>query len=202
MRRESVPLAFVLGLGVLTVAGLGGASQTYYIRTDGGTAVQCTGQADAACAGTGTGQACAWAHPYWAVTSDGQWRITGGDTLMIAPGSYMIGWGAPNTGDWCDAPGAFACTLPAVPSGTRQNPTRILGSEWNTGCRKKPELWGTERLEQVFSLVRASDVIIECLEITDHSSCAYAHCDQTVACQRECPPYGLYADAGILALAG
>jgi hypothetical protein len=33
---------------------------TYYVRTDGGTNVQCTGTANAAYSGSGTGKACAW----------------------------------------------------------------------------------------------------------------------------------------------
>jgi hypothetical protein len=89
---------------------------TYYVRTDGGTATQCTGQSDAPYSGSGTNQACAWSHPFWALDGAGIWKIQGGDTLLIHPGSYRMGFGAPNT-DWCDAEGAFDCHLPALPSG-------------------------------------------------------------------------------------
>ena len=44
---------------------------TYYIRTDGGTAAQCTGTADAPYPGSGTNQLCAWSHPFWALNSSG-----------------------------------------------------------------------------------------------------------------------------------
>ena len=95
-------LCFLLSAATISQAA------TYYIRTDGGTAQQCSGLADAAYPGSGENQACAWAHPFWALDSGGGWRINGGDTLLIDAGSYMMGYGAPNTG-WCEAEGSYDC---------------------------------------------------------------------------------------------
>jgi hypothetical protein len=59
-----------------------------------------------------------------------------------------------------------------VPSGPdAAHPTRILGVGYNTGCTKKPQLWATEGLHQIFNLSEASNVDIQCLELTDHSNC-------------------------------
>src|SRR5690606_7214661 len=77
---------------LLAAIGSAQAATTYHVRTDGGTAAQCTGKADAAYSGSGTNQACAWKHPYYALPPNDTARIAGGDTLMIGSGSYMIGW--------------------------------------------------------------------------------------------------------------
>ncbi|MFC5595526.1 hypothetical protein, partial [Lysobacter niastensis] len=67
----------------------------FFVRTDGGDATQCNGKADAPYSGSGTGQNCAWKHPYFALPNSGTPRIAGGDTLYIGSGEYMIGYGAP-----------------------------------------------------------------------------------------------------------
>jgi hypothetical protein len=175
------------------------AGSTYYVRTDGGTATQCTGTVDAACPGSGNGTACAWAHPFWALDPSGNWKMAGGDTLVIGAGSYMMGFGAPNTG-WCDAAGAFDCCLPPLPSGpTPQTPTRLAGAGWDSGCAQKPELWGTQRAWQVLDLNGTSNAAVECLEITDHSGCVEFHANPQVACERDTHPYGDWASRGIVA---
>lgn len=82
------------------LAGSWGAA-TFYVRPDGGTARQCSGTVDAPYPGTGTNQSCAWSHPFWALQAVGAsawWRLEAGDTLVIAAGSYKMGYGAPNTG--------------------------------------------------------------------------------------------------------
>ena len=176
------------------------SSATYYIRSDGGTAEQCNGTVDAPYSGSGTNQPCAWSHPYWAINNEGTaWRISGGDTLIISSGSYMIGFGAPNTG-WCDAEGAYGCILPPIPSGPDTNhPTKIVGKGWDSECLNPPELWGTERLERVLSLQGSSNTVIDCLEITDHAGCAYEHHNSSVRCEYNHHPYGPWAYDGILA---
>ena len=88
---------------------------TYYVRTNGGTADQCTGLADVPYQGSGTNQACAWSHPFWALNGDGEWKIQGGDILVIGSGSYRMGINAANT-DWCAAEGSYDCHLPPLPS--------------------------------------------------------------------------------------
>jgi hypothetical protein len=180
---------------------------TYYVRTDGGTAAQCTGQNDAPY--SGSGNACAWSHPFWALNSAGAWRIQGGDTLIIHPGSYRMGYGASNT-SWCDAYAAYDCTLPPLPSGPdAQHPTRILGYGWDQGCEQAPELWGAERPWQLLDLSGTSNAVIACLEFTDHSGCIESFCSneavctpQTVAeisCKRDEYPFGNWAPIGITA---
>jgi hypothetical protein len=175
---------------------------TFFVRPDGGTAGQCNGLEDASYPGVGINQPCAWKHPFWALQADGEmasWRLGPGDTLMIAYGKYMMGYGAPNTG-WCSHYWPWACTLPPLPSGLdADHPTRILGKGWDQGCKQPPQLWGTQRANRVLDLTGTSDAVVDCLEITDHSSCVYAHKNPTVRCKRETHPFGAYADTGLYA---
>jgi len=175
------------------------AAATYYVRPDGGTCDQCTGQVDAAYPGSGTDQPCAWAHPFWALDTGGNWRIQGGDTLVIYTGSYMMGYGAPNTA-WCFPEGAFDCHLPPLPSGpTPENPTRIVGVGWDSGCPDPPELWGTQRSWHILDLTGTSNAFIACLELTDHSGCVESHANPQIRCERDAYPFGDWAGAGIYA---
>ncbi len=176
-----------------------GSATTYYVRPDGGTSTQCTGLADAPYPGTGQGQACAWRHPFWALDGGGAWNISGGDTIIVAAGSYRMGFGADNTG-WCDERGAFDCHLPPLPSGPdTSNPTRVMGEGWDAECPSPPELWGAERPWQVLNLEGSDHVEIRCLEITDRSGCVDGHSNSQIACQRDEPPYENQADCGIRA---
>lgn len=118
---------------------------------------------------------------------------------MITSGSYMIGYGAPNTEGWCSAEGAFGCVLPPIPSGTIYNPTKILGSGYSSGCPSPPELWGTQRVFYILSLENSSNVEINCLEITDHSSCVEFHSNPSISCERDTYPFGEWASIGIYA---
>jgi hypothetical protein len=171
----------------------------YVVRPDGGDATQCSGRVDAPYPGTGAGLDCAWAHPFWALDAEGRWRIAGGDTLQIHPGSYRMGVGAPNTG-WCDADAAYDCHLPPLPSGPdATRPTRLVGAGWGAGCPRMPELWGAEGASSVIDLRGTSHARIACLEITDHSGCVEDHADRAVRCHRDEPPYGDWAFAGIRA---
>ncbi|MBN2389570.1 MAG: hypothetical protein JXR84_02520 [Anaerolineae bacterium] len=171
---------------------------TYYVRPDGGSPDQCTGLVDAAYPGSGTGQPCAWDHPFRALPPDGTLRIAGGDTLIIADGSYMMGYDAPGAGA-CESDGAFDCHMPPIPSGPdAAHPTRILGAGWDSGCANPPELWGTQRPWFIVDLTDASNVEIACLEITDHSDCVDSH-SGGLACQRDTYPFGEYADIGLYA---
>ncbi|MCC6291221.1 MAG: right-handed parallel beta-helix repeat-containing protein [Bryobacterales bacterium] len=187
----------ILSIAML-ILGSACEAATYYVRPNGGTSAQCTGTANAAYPGSGEGRDCAWAHPFWALDEGGRWRIAGGDTLLLEPGSYAMGWGAPNTSGWCTREGAFDCRLPPLPSGpSPQSPTRVLGASWNSGCPAAPELWGTQRASIVLSMDGSSNVQIECLEITDHSGCVEFHADSSVRCQRDQYPYGEWAGIGI-----
>jgi len=190
-------LLLVLGLCLPAPA----TAAVYYVRTDGGTAAQCTGLADAAYPGSGQTQDCAWAHPFWALTSGDPptWRIQGGDTLLIGPGEYLIGLGAPNSG-WCDQGWPYACVLPPLPSGASATQHTVLaGSTWQSGCSQKPQLFGVERADQVIQLDHSSHVTLACLEITDHESCVQHHAFEAARCNRDTYPYGDWASVGIFA---
>lgn len=168
----------------------------FYVRPDGGDAVQCTGLADAPYPGSGTGQPCAWDHPFRALPPGEPPRIQGGDTLHISVGSYAMGFGAPSAAT-CEPGGAFDCHMPPVPSGPdAAHPTRILGAGWDVGCPNPPELWGTERPWFILNLTGSSHIELACLEITDHSDCVEFHTGD-LACARDTPPYGPWAAVGI-----
>jgi hypothetical protein len=171
---------------------------TYYIRTDGGSAEQCTGLVDAPYPGSGVDQPCAWDHPFRALPPDGAPRITGGDTLIIRPGAYMMGYGAPGD-DHCDEEGSYGCHIPPIPSGPDPaHPTRLLGAGWDSGCAAPPQLWGSGRPWFIINLTDSSNVEVACLEITDHSSCVESH-SGSLTCARDTPPYGDWAAVGLYA---
>jgi hypothetical protein len=177
---------------------------TYYVRTDGGSIEQCDGRHDSAYTGKGKHQACAWRHPFEALPPGGPAHIAGGDTLVIGAGSYEMGRGAPGTLalEKCRTDWPWDCHMPALPSGpSPEKPTRLLGAGWDGGCHKAPELWGSERAASVLDLTGSSNIEIDCLEITDHSSCIEFHNAgaQTDRCERDNEPYGDWAAAGIVA---
>jgi len=175
----------------------------YYVRPDGGSAAQCTGLVDAPYPGTGTGQPCAWNHPFQALPPGEAPRIAGGDTLWIAAGSYRMGYGAPGA-EACDYEASYDCLMAPLPSGPDpDHPTRLLGAGGDTGCPAPPELWGTGRPWFIVNLTDASNVEVACLEITDHSGCIEDHMHPTggspLTCARDTPPYGDWAATGLYA---
>ncbi|MEP6633296.1 MAG: hypothetical protein ABJA62_03725 [Luteimonas sp.] len=191
----------MLVLLALGTSGQALAATTYYVRTDGGDATQCTGRGDAAYSGSGTAQNCAWKSPHYALPASGALRIKGGDTLIIGSGSYMIGWGAPGAaGGRCYAGGPYDCYLPPIPSGPSVTAkTRILGRGYNTGCTAAPKLWGNNRVTTVLNLEGSSNVEVACLEVTDQSDCVEFHSNAAARCARDAPPYGAWASIGITA---
>lgn len=158
---------------------------TYYVRSSGGTAVQCTGTTNADYSGSGTAQACAFSHPAWALgtgNSIANGKMVGGDTLIIddtSSASYMVGYGMPNTsGCSLFAPYDWPCTLKKIPSGPNAaTPTKILGSSYASGCATKPQIWGTQMVgdsnKGIFNASGSNNIEIQCLEITDHSNCGF-----------------------------
>jgi len=184
---------------VLLLSALAAEGSIYYVREDGGDATECTGLTDAAYPGSGSGLDCAWKHPFIAFPPEGSPRISGGDTLVIASGSYRMGYGAPGS-DSCSAVGSYECHMPPIPSGPEAtHPTRILGEGWDRGCTNPPELWGSERPWLILNLTDSSNLEIACLEITDHSSCIEHHSTASVRCERDQSPYGDWAPIGIFA---
>jgi hypothetical protein len=182
--------------GPVQVAPISGT--VYYVRTDGGDAEQCTGLVDAPYPGTGQAQPCAWDHPFRALPPGGEPLLAGGETLLIGPGSYRMGFGAPGS-DNCEQAGSFGCTMPAIPSGPDPaHPTRILGAGWDGGCADPPELWGSGRPWYILNLTDSNNIDIGCFEVTDHSDCVEGH-SGGIACQRDEPPYGEWASIGLQA---
>ena len=174
------------------------AATTYYVRPGGGSSTQCTGTTNTDYPGSGTGQNCAFSHPFYVFPPGGSAQMAGGDTLIIANGSYQIGYGAPNTSS-CSAGGSYGCTMPAIPSGpSSSQPTRILGEGWNNGCATKPELHGVERVWQIMDLTSSDNVELQCLEITDRSDCIEFH-SGSYECERNNDPYGQWASVGLIA---
>jgi len=181
-----------------------GAATTYYVRPDGGGAAQCDGRRDSAYPGRGRHQACAWRHPFEALPPGGPARIAGGDTLVIAAGSYMMGRGAPGTDglEKCRADWPWDCHAATIPGGpSPRSPTRIVGAGYDAGCRRPPQLWGTERASTVLDLGASANVELACLDISDHSPCIEFHngAKREQRCARDAAPYGAWAAAGITA---
>jgi uncharacterized protein (TIGR01370 family) len=171
---------------------------TWYVRPDGGSPDQCTGQVNAPYPGSGKAQPCAWDHPFRALPPDGTPRIAGGDTLIIGAGSYRMGYGAPGA-DNCDSDYPWGCYMPPIPSGPDPaHPTRILGAGWDTGSPDPPELWGAERAYYILNLTDSSNVEVAWLEITDHSGCVEFH-SGGLACKRDTYPFGDWAAVGLYA---
>src|SRR3989344_2779721 len=172
---------------------------TYHVRADGGTANQCTGTVNAAYPGSGINQPCAFSHPFFAISPIGNnpTKMVGGDTLIIANGQYKMGLGAPNTNDTaqCYQNWSWTCVMRTIPSGPNPTmPTRILGEGWDTGCANPPELWGTDRARQILDLRGSNNVEVQCLDITDHSSCQYLG---PQGCNTSTAPFGPYAVTGV-----
>lgn len=117
-----------------------------YVRTNGGTSTQCTGGADADYDGSGSGEACSFNHPNWALELIGQpaGAMVGGDTLVIVNGEYTIGCLGSGTdcrdanynitlSATCDNDYPEACAPEATPDGTSGDHTKIIGCSL-TGC--------------------------------------------------------------------
>lgn len=175
--------------------------RTYYVRPDGGNAKECSGASDNPVRGA-VNRECAWAGPMIALPPDGPARIGGGDLLVIRPGSYMIGHGAPGTEGLCSSSYPWDCVMQAVPSGPDpKRPTRVIGGDATRAgnvCKNMPELWGTERAAAVLNLKGTENARIACLDITDHSDCVAFH-SGGIRCSRDKFPYGHWAQSGISA---
>jgi hypothetical protein len=171
---------------------------TYYVRADGGNPEQCDGKRNAPYPGKGAGQACAWSHPFYALPPvGGTPRIRGGDRLVIGPGQYRMGYGAPGA-EACEKDGSFDCFMAALPSGPdRAHPTRLTGTLGPGGSLT--QLWGAERAFMIVNLRSSKRAEVSCLEITDHSQCVEFHSGR-LTCQRDRPPYGDWAASGITAV--
>jgi hypothetical protein len=169
-----------------------GPGTTWYIRADGGNNTQCTGKSNAAYPGSGTAQPCAFNHPYQMLDSSGAWaKFAGGDTIQFADSgsSHTYYMGEQNSGvgtDWSaqislcakGANNATGCILPAPPSGTASQHTRILGQ--NAGsCHDSAHthlvnptvLSGINNAFAVLDTRGTDYVDISCIEVTQPDTC-------------------------------
>jgi hypothetical protein len=145
----------------------------FYVREDGGTPSECSGESDAAYPGSGTGQACALIHPAWAIGAPGTTALmSAGDTLIISPGQYMIGYGMPNTtGANCGPSWKYDCVMSPIPAGSdSSHKTKIYGKGWDTGTGTKPQLYGASNIPNILKTT-GSNIEIQYLDLTDHESC-------------------------------
>lgn len=166
----------ILALLMLLVSSTAWGS-TWYIRTDGSNNTNCTGHTNAAYPGSGTGQACAFNDLAWVLPPSGgdtSTAMQGGDTVIVdAAGQYMVGYGMANTiSAQCHYSYPYNCVLGQVPSGTAGAHSRILGSNY-ASCSSKSQLWGTQSIYQILDISGKNYVDVQCLEITDHSSCGF-----------------------------
>lgn len=184
------------------------SSHTWFIRPDGGDRKQCTGKADAAYPGRGSGKACAFKNPYELFTN-GEYNnkdsvVEGGDTILVRGGPYRMGYKGPNPKDyWGNCPGdPFGCSMPPLPSGTADHPTRLLGENYQS-CNKKTQLFGGYALGAVINLQGSKNVDVECLELTDHSQCTRTGSGYSASegCHNDYP-LSDYAGTGIVTSSG
>ena len=174
----------------------------WYVRLDGGTPAQCDGKTDHALAGA-SGNNCAFSDPAYLWSNDvagetAQWKIAGGDTVILRQGPYRIGYKS-NTGTaqdaWGYCPGNnTGCTMPPIPSGTSGQHTKILGGNY-ANCTTKTQLHGGYGLSAVVELTGAQNVDLACLELTDWASCSRVGVGDV--CAKVFPGWGDYADNGI-----
>jgi Putative Ig domain len=193
-----------------------GPGTTWYIRADGGSNTQCTGKTNAAYPGSGSGQACAFNHPYQMLDSSGNWTsFAGGDTIQFADSasaSHTYYMGEQNSGvgtDWSaqislcakGANNGTGCILPAPPSGTASQHTRILGQ--NAGnCHDSAHthlvnptvLSGIDNAFAVLDTRGTNYVDISCIEVTQPDTCT------TIAGPGQCSNASNYVHYGGLIL--
>lgn len=171
-------LAGVTGTRSVTVTSPTVASNTWYVRPDGGTlkdanvpSGQCDGTLNVALAGSSGGH-CALINPMYLFTDETSNTVyTGvvqaGDTAIITPGPtpYLMG-SKSSTVQWVTQPNA------TFPAGTPSHPTRILGSNFvscsSTSAMTKLEnyfAFGTFNLEGI------QNVDIECINLSNWSDC-------------------------------
>lgn len=192
------------GAATAAKAAVSSEAHTWFIRPDGGDRKQCTGKVDAAYRGKGSRQPCAFNHPYQLITN-GEYGnkdslLEGGDTVIIRGGPYRMGYKGPNPNDyWGNCPGnPYACSMPPLPSGTPEHPTRLLGENYQN-CNKKTQLFGGYALGAIISLAGSKNVDVECLELTDHAQCTRigGGYPASEGCRSD-SPLSDYASAGIV----
>lgn len=213
MKNKRIILCLAAAVGFCVLGAGSAKAAVWYVRDGGGNPTQCTGTANAVYPGSGSGKACAFNHPRYAIgyctgneSSGAPCQYPGvmsaGDTLYIDGDSdinsgqqaqYEMGYDDTGAGltPGCSTSYPYACTSNNIPAGlsTAQR-TSIIG----TGTHK-PQLWGTQRTSQVF-YADNSHILLQWLEITDHDACAYN--DPASGCNYNGPyPFGQWAVDGL-----
>lgn len=163
---------------------------TYYVRTDGSTAANCTGLVDAAYPGSGTSQSCAVNSPLWILRFNGTTSpdsvFVGGDTMII-DGDYEISADAEGAGygTECNPTYSYDCRwkIPAGPDA--DHPTRILGKGYDTATSyaDAPKLTGKGGIYRgVLEFDGADNIEIQYLDITDGEACQGGFDTPSVEC--------------------
>lgn len=213
--KFNLKLTAFLAIALSLISSSGWAA-TYYVRTaDGGTSTECTGLADAAYDGSGSGEACAFNHIFyvrgWCGDTNNDCTsgpFVGGDTLVIKDES-VVGYTSGFAG--CSTGYPYGCLMRPIPSGTAANPTKIYGAN-HASCAddfsNTTKVWGRERAEWIFNLAGNDYITFKCLEITDKASCIGNLSTQatdgsnSIVCKRSAYPMGNHADNGIISFTG
>lgn len=158
---------------------------TYYVRTDGGTTTQCTGTTDAAYPGSGTGQACAFSHPFYATDWCGDYPsncghvtpVAGGSTIVVVSGSYDMGYDASWTD--CNSSWKYGCNSKPIPDGSSGTHTKLIGCT-TTGCASTdsstwPVLYIAEGEKFTVNLQNSDYVDVSYLRLTETRTCGRGH---------------------------
>lgn len=174
------------------VSGTAGAA-TYYVRTDGSNSTNCTGLSDAAYDGSGTGEACAYSHPfYWTgwygdgtsgTPGGAAGSSSGGDDLIISCNSsgdctgvtFNVGYNASWTD--CNSSWSYGCFMRPIPDGTNGNHTTIKGCS-SSGCATaadRPGFTGMGRNNRNINLQGSDYVDIEDVDVYDTATCGSGH---------------------------
>jgi hypothetical protein len=177
---KKIQTVFVLLLAMFLLSATAFASNTWFVRVDGGTRYsaavpigQCDGLADVAYPGSGVNKHCAfndfrytWSDNSGAATA---WVIAGGDTVVIRGCTALpsqinpsnpdcrLGYDNPTNGN---APnflgcgygvGPYVCFNPPIPPGTALQHTRILGGCVLAGTCSTGNVTNRSNLTQLFS---------------------------------------------------
>ena len=165
----------------------------WYVRADGGTRYsatnrsgQCTGTSDAAYPGSGVNKPCALSDPRYLYSDGGNkayiWAISGGDTVLLRGGPWRIGQNnATNCGPFSNQCYADVSMIPPPPAGTGGQPTTFRGENF-ANCSAKTQLYGGYTVNGIFNLRGSSHVLLQCLEMTDHSQCTVMGIRKPISC--------------------
>jgi len=121
-------------------------------------------------------------------------RLHGGDTLIIGAGSYQIGINAPGANAYSACNAGWVMGLRGWLRSERheRRADADLGAGWDTGCAAPPQAWAATRATEIVSAAGSSNVVVGCLDITDHATCIESHLggSSPYACNRSSAPYG------------